>query len=42
MLPRSEMMQRYRQFSIDKLSILKAGAQRQLYDEWRMANQAAN
>ena len=42
MLPRSEMMQRYRQFATDKLAILKAGAQRQLYEEWRLANLAAN
>jgi hypothetical protein len=39
MLPRSEMMQRYRQFATDPLAILKAGAQRQLYDDWQQANQ---
>lgn len=38
MLPRSEMLQRYRQFASDPLSILKAGAQRQMYDDWQAAN----
>jgi len=28
-------MQRYRQFAQDPLFILKAGAQRQIYDEYR-------
>ena len=40
MLPRSEMMQRYRQFASESLSILRAGAQRQLYEDWQIANQA--
>lgn len=35
MLPRSDTMQRYRQFAQDPLSILKAGAQRQMYDEYK-------
>ena len=34
-LPRSEALQRYRTFGESKIEIMKAGGQRQIYDEWR-------